>query len=266
MKKPLVSIIMGVYNDDTTLVRCLESIMNQTYTEWEFIICNDGSTDKTADILEDYHNKDSRIKVLHNTENMRLAATLNRCLEIANGEYVARMDADDECIPERIEKQVEYLEGHKNVDCVGCNMMIFDESGDIGIRESIENPVKEDMLIKTPFFHPTIMMKKEVFDSLKGYRVSEKTMRAEDLDLWFRFFKANYRGHNIQETLYRYHESRDDYKKRTVKAAFKTSLVYLDGYKSLDIPRTKYIYAFKPVISALLPNVIMEKYHRIKLR
>lgn len=265
MDKPLVSIIMGVYNEEKTLDRCIKSIFDQTYNNWEFIICDDCSTDGTVDILEKYQKKDSRIKVLKNEKNMRLAKTLNRCLEESKGKYVARMDADDESNPDRIEKQVEYLENHEDIDCVGCNMMIFDESGDIGVRTSIENPVKDDMLYKTPFYHPTIMMRKTAYDGLNGYRVSKETMRAEDLDLWFRFFKENYKGYNIQEVLYRYHESRNDYKKRTLKAAYRTSAVYLRGYKMLGFSMTKYIYAVKPVISALLPNSIMEKYHKSKL-
>ena len=265
MDEPLVSIIMGVYNEEQTLERCLDSILNQTYTNWEFIICDDGSTDGTIGILEKYQDKDNRIKVLKNEENMRLAASLNRCLGEAQGKYIARMDADDISSPERLAKQVEYLDKHEDIDCVGCNMMVFDESGDKGVRNSIEKPSKDDLLTKTPFYHPTIMMRKTVYDNLKGYKVSKETMRAEDLNLWFRFYKENYKGYNIQEILYRYHESKADYNKRTIKAAVRTVNVYLDGYKLLGFSKTKYLYAFKPVISALLPNAIMEKYHSMKL-
>lgn len=265
MSKTLVSIIMGVYNEEKTLERCLDSIIAQTYDNWELIVCDDCSIDGTISILKKYIKKDNRIKLLRNKKNMRLAASLNKCLGVAKGKYVARMDADDISLPDRLEKQVEFLEEHEEIDCVGSNMLVFDDSGDKGVRESIEKPIKEDMLNKAPFFHPTIMMRKTVYEKLGGYTVSTKTMRAEDLDLWFRFFKRGYKGYNLQENLYRYHESTTDYKKRTLKAAIKTAMVYVGGFKMLGFSKIKYLYAMRPIISAILPNRFMEKYHCSKL-
>lgn len=265
MSKTLVSIIMGVYNEEITLERCLNSIIDQTYDNWELIVCDDCSDDGTVGILEKYIKKDNRIKLLRNEKNIRLAASLNKCLDAAKGEYIARMDADDISLPNRLEKQVKFLEEHEDIDCVGSNMVVFDESGDKGVRESIEKPIKKDMLCKAPFFHPTIMMRKSVYDDLGGYTVSPETMRAEDLDLWFRFFKRGYKGYNIQENLYRYHESTTDYKKRTLKAAIKTAMVYIGGFKMLGFSKIKYLYAMRPIISAILPNRFMEKYHCSKL-
>ena len=175
------------------------------------------------------------------------------------------MDADDISVPERFERQVNFLETHKDVDCVGSNMMVFDESGDKGSRNSIENPSMDNLLTRTPFFHPTIMMRKSVYQKLGGYTVSDATMRAEDLDLWFRFYKEGYKGYNIQENLYKYHESKTDYKKRTINAAIKTAKVYLYGYRLLGFSKTKYWHAGKPIVSAFIPNAIMERYHKSKL-
>lgn len=257
-----VSIIMGIYNCEDTLSEAIDSIINQSYQNWEFIICDDGSTDKTYEIAKSYEEKyPDKIIILRNKENMRLAASLNRCLGVATGKYVARMDADDISLPERLEKEVDYLEKHPDCDCVGTGRIIFDENGREYVRISNEIPKKENMLLGVPFAHPTIMMRKRVYDILGGYTVSKDTMRAEDADLWFRFFEKNFQGYVLQEPLYRYKETTQDYKKRSLKAAIGTAKVFYNGYKKLEFPKYKYFYAFKPIIAALLPNYIMKMYH-----
>lgn len=265
MEKPLVSIIMGVYNAEKTIKRCINSILNQTYENWEFIICNDGSSDGTLNILNEYQKTDSRIKVISNKSNKKLAVSLNRCLKYAKGKYIARMDADDESLPQRLEVEVDFLERHEQVDLVGCNRIIFDEQGEYGIRKVKEYPTRDILIRDTPFAHPTIMMRKTVYDALGGYRVGHKNMRAEDLDLWIRFFEAGYKGYNIQEVLYRYHESRDDLYKRSVKVAIHTMAAFWYGYRVLNVPFHKRIWVLKPLVAALIPKWIMEKYHRIRL-
>lgn len=258
---PLVSVIMGAYHCAGTLGKCIESIMNQTYTNWEFIICDDCSTDETMAVLQEYQKSDSRIIVLHNEKNSGLAASLNRCLEYANGKYVARMDADDESLPRRLEKQVAFLEEHAEYDVVGCARIIFDESGDVGLRKGRAEPQIKDLLTDTPFAHPTILMRKSVYDELNGYCVSRLTMRAEDLELWFRFFENGHKGCNLPDPLYRYHESVSDYKKRGIAAGWNTAKVFVNGYKRLGVPLYKFPLALKPLISALVPNKLNYLYH-----
>ncbi len=265
MKQPLVSIIMGAYNCEDTISNCIKSILKQTYPNWEFIICDDCSTDNTLSIIKKFQEQDNRIIIIHNEENLRLAASLNKCLEIAKGKYIARMDADDESLPERIERQVNFMEKNKEFDVVGCSRIIFDEKGEKGIRKSIEFPNKNNLLKSTPFAHPTIMMKKEIYEKLGGYVSNNSTMRAEDLELWFRFYEKNYRGYNIQNPLYKYRETKKDFSKRSLKAAIQTSKVYWNGYKKINIPIYKRIYFLKPIIAALIPNYIMLKYHTRKL-
>ena len=262
-----VSIIMGIYNCERTLESAIQSILAQTYTNWELILCDDGSTDETYRIANRYAQKHpGKIVLLKNEKNMRLAATLNHCLEYVTGDYIARMDADDVSLPQRIEKEVLFLNTHPEVDCVGTGRIIFDDAGEYGVRFDEEFPVKDILLKRTPFAHPTIMMRAGVFKSLGGYTVSKDTMRAEDLDLWFRFFAKGYKGYVIQEALYKYREALQDFKKRTLKAAIGTSRVYLKGYKLLGFPKVKWIYAFKPIIAAILPSKFMFKYHRKKCK
>ena len=261
MEKPLVSVIMGVYNEEKTICQCIDSILNQTYTNWEFIICNDCSKDRTLGLLKEYAEKDSRIIVLNNDKNLRLAASLNKCLVVAKGKYVARMDADDISLPERIETQVAYMENHPDIDCVGCSRIMFDENGDRGIRKGIENPTREILKVRSPFAHPTIMMKAETYNELKGYAVSKDGMRAEDLELCIRFFMRNKKGYNIQKPLYKYHESDEDYKKRTLKAATGTSKIFFRGYRLLGFPIYVYPLALKPIVSVILPQRLIKEFH-----
>lgn len=264
--EPLVSIIMGAYNCEKTIVNCINSIIEQTYQNWEFIICDDCSTDNTFSILNSYKEKDKRIIIIHNEQNLKLAKSLNRCLSIAKGKYIARMDADDESLPERITKQVDFLEKHVEYDVVGCNMIVFDENGEKGIRTNVEFPNKDILLKNTPFAHPTIMMKKSVYDSLNGYTTDKTIVRAQDLELWFRFYEHNYKGYNMQENLYKYHESKDDLKKRNFKTGIQTSKIYWNGYKRINTPIYKRIYFIKPIVSVLIPNFIMIRYHAEKLK
>lgn len=257
--KPKVSVIMGAYNEEETIEKCIESIIAQTYENWEFIICDDCSNDRTNEIVSSYVKKDSRIILIKNQKNMRLAASLNNCLKIASGKYVARMDADDIALPHRFEKQVDFLEKHEEYSVVGSAVKVFDGKNILCVRKNKTAPTADDVLYGPTFMHPTIMMRKDSYDKLNGYTVSKRTMRGQDWDLWFRFYAAGYKGYNLEEPLLLYHESVDDYKKRTFRTAkgyFKTAL---SGFKLLGVPKIKYIIAFKPILSAIVPEAIKRK-------
>ena len=264
MGAPLVSVIMGAYNCEDCIAQCIDSVIAQTYSNWEFIICDDCSTDSTADVLSRYAKNDQRIIVIRNEQNSKLAASLNRCLEYARGEFVARMDADDICLPERFEKQVEFLLAHDEFAVVGSGAKILDGVAIVSERIPKELPTAEDVLKGTLFMHPTIMMRKKVYDQLGGYTVAQRTERGQDWDLWFRFCNAGYQGYNLQESLIMYHESLDDYKKRTMKTGWMYTRTALYGFKLLNVPIWKYSYAFKPLISAIIPDKLVYAYHNRK--
>lgn len=259
---PKVSIIMGIYNCEKTLRDSIDSILAQTYKNWELIMCDDASTDETKEIAKLYADKYENIILIKNESNMKLATSLNNCLKIATGEYIARADADDICLPNRFERQVEFLNNNIEYGVVGSWVITFDENKDKGIRKLKEIPKRDDLIYGVPFAHPTIMMRREIYDDLGGYTVSDRTKRGQDLDLWFRFYHKNYKGYNLQEALYKYREGIDDYKRRTVK----TSLGYIRtsyyGFKLLELPKYKYIYLLKPLITACIPNKIMYMYHK----
>ncbi|HCR4946745.1 TPA: glycosyltransferase, partial [Enterococcus faecium] len=265
VSNPLVSVIMGAYNSEKTIGRAIDSIIKQTYLHWEMIICDDGSTDGTVKIIRKYVEKDKRIKLVQNKKNSGLAYSLNHCLKYSSGKYVARMDADDISLPERFAYQVGFFEKNPEYDVVGCNRIVFDENGDSGIRKSKEIPTINDMYKGSPFAHPTIMMKRSVYTILGGYRVNKDTTRSEDLEMWFRFFNEGFRGYNLQRVLFKYQETSEDFHKRSLRAAYGITKVLLRGYKLIGVSKYKYIYAFKPIISAIIPKYIMYRYQERRL-
>lgn len=258
MDTPLVSIIMGAYNEEKTIGACIDSIIAQSYYNWEFIICNDCSTDRTLDVIKNY--QDPRIVVINNTHNLRLAASLNKCIKIAKGKYIARMDADDICKKDRIAKEVAFLENNLDYDVVGSWAEVTNGEQITEIRKGMEVPDINLLLHNTPFIHPTIMMRSEVYHELNGYTVSERTKRGQDWDLWFRFYAKGHKGYNLQEPLLVYLEDNNSYKKRTIKTAMGYTQTALYGFRLLNISIWKYYIAFKPIISCLIPQGIKKAF------
>lgn len=182
----LVSVIMSAYNAEKYLKDAIDSILNQTYHNFEFIIINDGSKDKTLSIIESY--TDERIKVIsHN--NIGLTKSLNVGLKNAKGKYIARIDADDISTPNRISLQVNYLEEQPEIALLGSNYCMYDKK-----NKSIEyvaiptsnNKLKKFLAIRgTPFRHSSVMFRREIANELGGY--NEKFRHAQDYEFWIRF-------------------------------------------------------------------------------
>lgn len=250
-----VSVIMATYNCEKTVKAAIDSIISQTMTNWEFVICDDCSTDATYQILLSY--KDAypdRFKILRNDKNSKLPYSLNKCLENSRGKYIARMDADDVSMPTRLEKQLKYLNDYPEYAVCGTSMIRFDESGEYDKYEAVMNPDKNTLLTQVPFCHATIMMKKSVYDALNGYVVSKRTERGQDLDMWFRFFAKGFRGNNISEALYKVCEDRNAIKRRKLKYDLYMCQTRYLGFKELGFRKAQYVFVFKPLISRMIPR------------
>lgn len=263
MNYPKISVIMGVYNCENTVGKAVESIINQTYTNWEFIICDDGSTDRSYEIIKEYENRDGRIIALRNDKNLKLSATLNRCLKIARGTYIARMDADDIALKERFEKQVLFLEKNPDIAVVGTAATIFNGNQIVSIRYTKALPSLKDAIQGAPFIHPSIMMRKEAYVTLGGYTVAKRTERGQDRDLWLRFFSAGFQGANIQESYLIYHESNEDYKKRSLLAAARSSYNVMLACRKAHVKPYLYIYTLTPIISFFIPKSLKRLYRKL---
>ena len=263
---PKVSVVMGVYNGEKYLSEAIESILNQTFMDFEFIICDDGSSDRSAQIIENYAKRDKRILFLKNNVNTGLAATLNRCIEISKGEYIARMDCDDLSIKDRFEKQVQYLDHHKEIDIVGGAVYLFDEKGIYGLRRNKSKFNKVEVFKRSFFIHPTVMMRKNMFLSVNGYTVSKQTYRTEDYDLWCKICYYGFRVTNIDDVLLYYREDRNAYRRRKFRYCIDEMYIRYKWYKELEIPKYYFPYIIKPLVAGLIPKRMMEKYHRHKYK
>lgn len=263
--QPKVSIIMGIYNCENTLEEAIKSIINQTYKNWELIMCDDCSKDNTLKIAESYaKNYPENIKVIKNERNLTLGPTLNRCLELATGDYIARQDGDDLSKEDRLEKQVKFLESNKEFDLVGTSMISFDENGEYGARNLKSTPEGKDLMYGSVFAHATILIKSEVIRSLDGYSNKPHTKQVEDYNMWFRFFEKGYKGHNLEEALYYVREDRDAYKRKSIKRRVNEIKVMVEGCKMLKLPPKYYLMVVKPIIAIIVPQKVLMNYHRRK--
>lgn len=262
-----ISVIMGVYNCEQYLEEAIKCILNQTYSDWELIMCDDGSSDQTYVIAEKYKSMyPEKIKVLKNSSNKGLNYTLNRCLMKAEGEYIARMDGDDLCSPDRFEKEVAILDSRKDISIVSSYLEYFDEDGVWGICRYKKYPQKKDFLRGSQFCHAASMVRKEAFDQVKGYTVDKHLLRVEDYHLWMKMYAVGYSGYNIQESLYQMRDDKNAFNRRKFKYRINETYVKILVIKNFKLPAYSYIFALKPVIIGLLPTAVYRIFHKVKLK
>ncbi len=203
MSKPTISVVMSVYNGERYLREAIESILNQSFSDFEFIIINDGSTDKTEEIIESF--KDVRIIYIKNPSNLGLSKSFNIGIRQARGQYIARMDADDTSEPDRFEKQLDYLNKNEEVGIIGSVVTLIDERGrrlKKQNRPAEHIKIKWHSLFSTPLIHPTVMARANI---LKDNPYDETLTNSEDYELWSRLlFVTNTRLANLREPLLLY--------------------------------------------------------------
>lgn len=251
-----VSIIMGIYNCEDTLEEAVNSIINQTYTNWELIMCDDGSTDQTLKLARKMAKKDSRIIIINNEYNVGTNITLNKCLKLATGYYIARMDGDDISLPMRLTKEIEFLEKNKQYEIVSSNMVLFDENGEWGITRNKENPTKKDVVLGSPICHAPVVIKKECYDAVDGYTEDKHMLRVEDVNLWIKLYARGYRCYNIQEPLYKMRNDKNALNRRKFKYRINSTYVRLLGCYEMKLPFLCYLKCFSPIMIGLIPAKI----------
>lgn len=203
-KHSLISVIMSVYNDSNYLGKAIESILNQTLTDFEFLILDDGSTDGSKEIIKYYAKIDKRIKFNENPKNLGLATSLNKLIKLAKGEYIARMDADDESFPDRFEKQINYFNKFPETDVLGTGAIIIDNNDKILERKKMPNSYDKfykNLFFNSCFIHPSVMARKSFYLPDNFYRAD--LLRSEDWYMWVDNF-GNYKYSNLDEYLIKY--------------------------------------------------------------
>jgi len=202
---PKISIVMAAYNEEQDIGRAIESILAQTFTNWELIVIDDGSTDTTADIVRRYAAEDSRIHLVCNETNLELSESLNKGIGLAQADLIARADADDINLPERLSKQYEFLQVHNEIDVLGTAAYLLDETG--RRVKTYSHPLTHAELeglpfIKIPFFHPSVMIRRKFFNTAGLY--DPHYPNAEDKELWLRGISIGCRYANLPEPLIEY--------------------------------------------------------------
>ena len=261
-----VSVIMGIYNCAPTLAEALDSLYAQTYKDFQIIMCDDGSKDNTYQIAEKYAKRHSNIVLIKNEQNRGLNYTLNHCLELADTEYVARMDGDDISLPTRFEKEIAFLDAHPEVAIVSCPMIHFDENGDYRAGTAIEHPDKNSFINGSPFCHAPSIFRTSAIKSVGGYTVDKKFLRIEDYNLFMKLYAAGYRGCNIQEPLYKMRDDRTAYTRRTFRARYNSFRARLVAYKTLNIRWYNYPSALRPIIIGILPYPLYKILRKLKYK
>jgi len=232
--QPLISIISTFYNCDKYICQSVESILSQTYANFEFIIINDGSTDKTVEKINFY--KDSRIIFINHEDNKGIARRRNEAIFKANGKYACVHDGDDISLPNRLEKQCEFLENNNSIFCVGTHAIKINENGDeIGMMDY--PPVNHDEIVKmfggiisNPIIDSSSMFRIKDFNNLGGYSMEANRYLIPDLDLWMRALTENKIFANIPQPLIRYRVNPDGmtqkYKRKMIYQHFILTKMY----------------------------------------
>lgn len=202
-----LTVLMSVYNDSANLVRAIESMLGQTYSDFTFLIIDDGSSDSCLETIRRYESCDSRIVCHAHGSNVGLAASLARGVQLARTELVARMDSDDIAFPNRLERQVEFMQREPGIDILGSWALDIDAQGSPERARRV--PVDHASILRTMFYvnpmiHPTVMFRKSAIMAAGSYDPNRNNTQDEDYDLWFRCAGLGSRFANIAEPLLLY--------------------------------------------------------------
>ena len=202
MNSPTISVVLPAFNCEKYIGEAIQSVLQQTFSDFEFIIINDGSTDKTEGIIRSF--VDNRIVYKKNESNKGLVYSLNKGVDLAKGKYIARMDGDDICLPGRFKKQLDYLEQNRNVDVLATVVILIDENGQVtgtwalDSKNISDKDIREQLPKDNCVAHPTVMGKAAIF---KKYKYNQTQSQSEDYDLWLRMMNGRVIIHKLAEPL-----------------------------------------------------------------
>lgn len=255
-----VSIIIAAFNSNDALDSMLEGIVQQTFTDWECIICDDGSTDNTWDVIGQFARRDQRFMPIRIEQNKGPAYARNRCIDAAHGEYVAIQDADDLSMPERFTEQIEFLDKYKDISVVGTYASLVDKQLNVwGEMKPKDVPLRADWVRGPQVIHASTMMRRA--DLINVGKYNEKLRKAEDYDLWIRFMNRGYKIVTMPRMLYAIHWDVNDYKRKGLRHRWSELAVCYRAWQMPDIPFYYFFYLLKPLITGILPSKVLHRYH-----
>jgi glycosyltransferase involved in cell wall biosynthesis len=265
---PRVSVIMGVYNTKRYVAEAIESVLKQTYKDFEFIIIDDTSTDGTSEILQKYAKKDKRIKLIKNKTNLGLTKNLNVGLRKAKGEFIARMDADDVSLPNRFATEVQFLDKHPDVALAGTWADIINNEGKIigEIKYTTEHKqIRRNMTERSQIIHPSVMFRKRIVNEVGMY--DEKLRTAQDYEYFARVM-SKFKVANIPKKLlhYRWDFSQNEGFKKNRQQEINGWVGRWRMFTKYGWPAWYIIFAIKPAIAFCIPSPwrlwVVKKFYR----
>lgn len=265
MDTPRISVLMGIYNCASTLAEALDSLLAQTYQGFKVIMCDDGSTDNTVEVAQQYVDRyPDKFILIRNERNMGLNFTLNHCLKYADTEYIARMDGDDISLPKRFEKEVNFLDRHPDYSWVSSPMIHFDENGEFIRGMGGYAPINGiDFLNGRTYCHAPVMMRREAYEAVEGYTVSKYLLRLEDQHLWLKLHMLGLKGYNLTECLYMMRDDRNATARRDYVTRRNEMLHRLRICRAFRLPLWRYAQSVVlPMAKWLAPTRLYEKLHR----
>jgi glycosyltransferase involved in cell wall biosynthesis len=231
-KPPLISVIIPAYNAEKYIDASIQSILKQSHQHFEIIIIDDGSTDNTWKIIQQYGEHDDRIRTYRNDANVGIGGTRNKGIALAKGRYIAWQDADDISLPSRLQQQVSYLEAHKEIGVVGGWLEFFGAHTKLTVRkyEEADAQLRRTIFRYSPIAQPAAMVRKECYDAVGIYNPSYTV--SEDLDVWFRI-GSMYAFGNVQEVVLRYRQDANSLTRARLKKMEKMTLKLRLTYRHL---------------------------------
>lgn len=257
---PIISVLMGVYyrSAETTLLeRSITSILTQSMSDFELLICDDGSSPEAAALLNHLAEMDSRIRLIRRGNSFSLPSKLNACLEEARGTYIARMDDDDYAYPLRFEKQLAYLDCHPEISFVGSNVTLIRGGKPAGKRCLPPSPEVRDFYMTQPFIHPTLLFRREALEAANAYSEDRHCLLCEDYDLLLRLYTAGYKGANLQDVLLDYTIPLTAKGKRKMSHRWNEVVTRYRRFGDLNLLPQAWPYVIKPLVVGLLPEKLL---------
>ena len=258
---------MGIYNCAPYLQEALDSLYTQTFQDFEIILCDDGSKDLTYQIAYENQQKHSNVILLKNPQNLGLNQTLNNCLAVAQGEYIARMDGDDISMPTRFEREVHFLDEHPEYAIVSTPMVYFDENGIFGKGSLKEGEPSLNIFNSgSPFCHAPCMVRREAYEKVGGYTINKRLIRVEDYNLWTKMYAMGYKGYNIPEHLYAMRDDRNAYRRRSARARLNGIYAHYIALRKLHLPFTGFSkYVIITLAKIIMPMKVYDYFHKRNL-
>jgi len=264
---PAVSVLFGFYNAEVYLRAALQSLAEQTLEDFEVILIDDASADASAQIAEETARKDTRFRLFRNDRNKGLTDTLNRAFQLSVGPLIARMDADDIAVPDRLQKQTAFLTSHPETDILGTWAQDIDE---LGRREQIRTlPGSHERIVTVlawynPLVHPTVMLRRRVLEQLSGYSKAFRT--SQDYDLWFRAAAAGFSFANLPEPLLLYRTGSDYLTRKSYAYRMNEFRIRIRGTRRFRAHWYDRVSAVLSLVLAVLPHALFKAAKRMDPR